>query len=591
MTTIALRDGLDDEAGSEPSSASSAAAVPKPKWFTPLRLLLIFCFANIMVYLDRGVIASNGVNGSPRTVDNPKGSGIVGAFNLSNTQDGLLATGFLIGLLVASPVFSEACKHCSAFRLIAIGMGTWVVAVAGCGLAFNFGSLFACRVFVGVGEASFVALAAPFIDDYAPPEKKARWFAVFYLCIPTGYALGYVYGGLVAAALGWRAAFFIAAGVMAPFVLFLGLSAPLHLHGSRDAGHDPARPKGLVDVAREFVTDALRVGRHGVWVLMVAGYTLYAAVIGVYAFWGPKAGREIYDMKGTSADLIFGGVTVVTGVAGGLLGGGLLDWMGSTLRNANLVCCLACWGGLAMCLVSFLATRNFYAFIALFAVGELFLFTISAPVGGIGMWSVPPPLRPLGISLTTIVMHLLGDVPSPPLLGYLQTRLEHGKTPELARQEWRVSLSILTLLLAPAGAFFLWGAKISPKARDYRDKEEQMLAEARDAAHVHRSGGGAGGGGGGAGSGGGGAAGGGPPRAGAARLSRDGGGGGGDDPIIAEPLLEGGPGSDAGGGGAGAPADYEAGAPARRAVAGAAVAPASPGGRGLRARGSGSAGV
>lgn len=25
-----------------------------PKWFTPLRLLLIFCFTNLFVYLDRG---------------------------------------------------------------------------------------------------------------------------------------------------------------------------------------------------------------------------------------------------------------------------------------------------------------------------------------------------------------------------------------------------------------------------------------------------------------------------------------------------------------------------------------------------------
>lgn len=78
------------------------------------------------------------------------------------------------------------------------------------------------------------ALGTP--DDYAPPEKKARWFAFFYLCIPSGYALGYVYGGLIAAALGWRAAFYISAGVMVPFVALMFISRPLHLHGSHDAG-------------------------------------------------------------------------------------------------------------------------------------------------------------------------------------------------------------------------------------------------------------------------------------------------------------------------------------------------------------------
>jgi MFS family permease len=86
-----------------------------------------------------------------------------GEFNLSNTQDGFLATAFLVGLLVASPIFSESCKHYSAFRLIAIGMGTWTVATLGCGLSFNFASLIFCRMLVGVGEASFVALASPFI--------------------------------------------------------------------------------------------------------------------------------------------------------------------------------------------------------------------------------------------------------------------------------------------------------------------------------------------------------------------------------------------------------------------------------------------
>lgn len=38
------------------------------------------------------------------------------------------------------------------------------------------------------------------------------------------------------------------------------------------------------------------------------------------------------------------------------------------------------------------------------------------------MWSVPTSLRPMAMSLMTISIHLLGDVPSPPLLGWLQAR-------------------------------------------------------------------------------------------------------------------------------------------------------------------------
>lgn len=49
---------------------------PPPAWFTPARLLAIFCAVNTLLYLDRGLFASNGVNGSPRTEDAPRGSGI-----------------------------------------------------------------------------------------------------------------------------------------------------------------------------------------------------------------------------------------------------------------------------------------------------------------------------------------------------------------------------------------------------------------------------------------------------------------------------------------------------------------------------------
>ena len=41
-----------------------------------------------------------------------------GEFQLSKFQDGVLPAAFMAGLLVASLVFSELCKHYNAFRLI-----------------------------------------------------------------------------------------------------------------------------------------------------------------------------------------------------------------------------------------------------------------------------------------------------------------------------------------------------------------------------------------------------------------------------------------------------------------------------------------
>ena len=96
---------------------------PLPKWFTPSRLLMIFCATNLFVYLDRGtgpapglglgmahrripqwpqmsqltsgLISSNGVNGSPSSEANPGGSGIQGAFKLTYFEDGLIPAAFM----------------------------------------------------------------------------------------------------------------------------------------------------------------------------------------------------------------------------------------------------------------------------------------------------------------------------------------------------------------------------------------------------------------------------------------------------------------------------------------------------------------
>lgn len=53
------------------------------------------------------------------------------------------------------------------------------------------------------------------------------------------YIQGYIFGGLIAGPLGWRAAFLIEAAAMVPFVLFCALAPPLNLKGM-DTGVCPS---------------------------------------------------------------------------------------------------------------------------------------------------------------------------------------------------------------------------------------------------------------------------------------------------------------------------------------------------------------
>lgn len=83
----------------------------------------------------------------------------------------------------------------------------------------------------------------------------------------------------------------------------------------------------MAAVARAFWLDVKRVVSLKVWLFINMGFTLYVAVLGVYAYWGPKAGRQLFfstDDKSSSgqADLAFGGVTVLTGKSGVWVGEG-----------------------------------------------------------------------------------------------------------------------------------------------------------------------------------------------------------------------------------------------------------------------------
>ncbi|CAL9176125.1 unnamed protein product [Musa hybrid cultivar] len=470
---------------------------PNPSWFTPKRLLVIFCIINMLNYVDRGAIASNGVNGSRKTCTDSgtctSGTGIQGDFNLNYFEDGVLSSAFMVGLLVASPIFASLAKSHNPFRLIGVGLLVWTIATAGCGCAFDFWSITICRMLVGVGEASFISLAAPFIDDNAPVSQKTAWLAVFYMCIPTGIAIGYVYGGLVGNHLHWRAAFWGESILMLPFAILGFIIKPLQLKGFTSSLSEkaetsdeiivqdgdehnakselqttdedvsakaPHRFSSIVSQVSRFWKDMKVLLLEKVYVINVLGYIAYNFVIGAYSYWGPKAGYDIYHMS--NADLMFGGITIVCGIVGTLAGGFVLDLMESTISNAFKLLSGATFLGAIFCFSAF-CFRSLYGFIPFFAVGEILVFATQGPVNYICLHCVKPSLRPLSMAMSTVSIHIFGDVPSSPLVGVLQDYLNN----------WRESALILTSILFVAAAiWFIAGIFLKSVDRFNEDSEQ-----------------------------------------------------------------------------------------------------------------------
>ncbi|XP_059647937.1 probable sphingolipid transporter spinster homolog 2 isoform X2 [Cornus florida] len=482
---------------------TTALSYSKPSWFTPRRLLYIFCVINLLNYADRGAIASNGVNGMRQTCKGGKcssGSGIQGDFDLTNFEDGALSSAFMVGLLVASPIFASLTKSVNPFRLIGVGLSVWTFATAGCGFSVDFWSITFCRMLVGVGEASFISLAAPFIDDNAPAAQKTAWLATFYMCIPSGIALGYVYGGLVGRYLSWRVAFLGEAVLMLPFAVLGFIMKPLQLKGFSRARSEKAsiyvetaaseikvsNGTGDTSTEKEFVDQSLNkrskskgafsrflkdmkvLSLEKVYVVNILGYISYNFVIGAYSYWGPKAGHSIYHMH--NADMIFGAVTIACGILGTLMGGYVLDYMTSTISNAFKLLSVTTCVGAAFCFGAF-CLRSLYGFLALFSIGELLVFATQGPVNYICLHCVKPSMRPLSMAMSTVFIHIFGDVPSSPLVGVLQDRVD----------DWRQTALILTSVLFLAAAtwcigIFLNGVDRSDEESEDSDTEDDDMS-------------------------------------------------------------------------------------------------------------------
>ncbi|KAL9258156.1 putative sphingolipid transporter spinster homolog 2, partial [Drosera capensis] len=112
-------------------------------------------------------------------------------------------------------------------------------------------------------------------------------------------------------------------------------------------------------------------------------------------------------------------VIVVCGILGTIGGGFVLDYIKSTISNAFKLLSVTSFFGAIFCFCAFLFKKEM-GFIIFFAVGELLVFATQAPVNFVCLHCVEPSVRPLSMAMSTVAIHIFGDVPSSPLVGVLQ---------------------------------------------------------------------------------------------------------------------------------------------------------------------------
>jgi MFS transporter, Spinster family, sphingosine-1-phosphate transporter len=359
--------------------------------------LAVLTLVNLFNYIDRWVV--------PALFETLKHS----EYALSDEQLGLLMTGFVLVYMLTSPIFGVLGDRRARPRLVAAGVLVWSLATTLAGFARSFAALFLARAAVGVGEAAYGTISPGMLADYYPRSLRGRVMAVFFAAIPVGSALGFVIGGLVDHAWGWRAAFFVV-GVPGLLLGLLCLRIPDPPRGAHDENEDP-RPAGSPLAAYGHVL------RNRAYVVTVLGYAAYTFAVGGMGAWMPSFLERIRGVPKSQATVQFGAVVVATGFVGTFAGGWLGDALLKRTRNAYLwLSGLAALAAVPLAWVVFVDARP-AAYLPALIGAELLLFASTGPINSVIVNVVRPAERATAVALSILSIHLLGDVPSPWLIG------------------------------------------------------------------------------------------------------------------------------------------------------------------------------
>ena len=193
-------------------------------------------------------------------------------FGFSDSQMGILS-GLAFALLYATlgiPIAGIADRK-SRTTIIALSLFVWSLFTALCGFAQNFWHLMIARIGVGVGEAGCSPPAYSLISDYFAPGKRTTAISIYSMGIFGGVFAGFLLGGWIEQALGWRYAFF-AVGIPG---VFLALVVRLTLREAPRGFSEPGRV--VVDAPGILVTTS-KLCKDPAFVHMAIAAALHAFV-------------------------------------------------------------------------------------------------------------------------------------------------------------------------------------------------------------------------------------------------------------------------------------------------------------------------
>ncbi|MFY9562331.1 MAG: MFS transporter [Terriglobales bacterium] len=364
-----------------------------PKNVHPRTTLVVLTALNLLNYADRNVLYAV----QPLVQDE---------FHLSKTQIGYLTSAFLGFYVIAAPFVGPLADRYSRKVIIVLGAVFWSGLTLLTAVTHTYGELLVRHTLVGVGEATFVTIAPTFVVDLFSEDKRARILGVFYLAIPVGSAAGYLVGGYLAPIYGWRFPFYIAAvpGFLLALAVWMLKEPERGQFDSLKQTPERATIHGLLH-NRAFLTATL-------------GMAAMTFSLGGIQVWMPQFlfSERHYSLE--SANLMFGIIVVADGILASLAGGWLGDYLLKRTKSAYyLVSAVSMALGVPFMIVALFSSGR--VMVPAIGVAAFFLLLNTSPLNAAVINSVDAHIRATAISVNIFIIHILGDMPSPTMMGWV----------------------------------------------------------------------------------------------------------------------------------------------------------------------------
>ncbi|NIB45183.1 MFS transporter [Pseudomaricurvus alkylphenolicus] len=347
----------------------------------------------------------------------------------TDTQLGMMS-GFAFACLyvVCGIPIARLADRSNRRNVIAVSLAVWSLMTALCGMAQNFVQMLLARMGVAIGEAGGTPPTLSMISDIYPENKRATAMSVYTSGIYLGVFTGFVLGGWLGQAYGWRTAF-IAVGL--PGVLMAMLLCLLV--------KEPTRYRfGTPPVAKKTKHESFGGVVRGLWNTTTFRYVALAGGMASFASfgmgnWMPSYLIRTFDISIAEVGTWLGLASGLGGIIGTIGGGMMVDKLKLSDRRWYVWLAAAVILSSGVFVFIILTTDHLYLALALYVVGMgLFASWIPA-VLALSHGLVSAAFRAQVTAVLFFVINIIGMGMGPATVGFLSDMLATSEPGESLR--------------------------------------------------------------------------------------------------------------------------------------------------------------